>query len=155
MANKKKGRRTTDKDEKTREAKQATTRHLRREKWEHAQPSDTKSRQRRQRTNNAKQRRTTRGRQTTRQRSEASHDSPPPKREVGACATVRSKGHTKDERRQTKKDNDKRRQDDQRSKEAKAPLAGYSRKVTLLAFIHRRVRPLDGQMVVASPYRRI
>ena len=40
------------------------------------------------------------------------------------------------------------------SKEAEAPLAGYSRKVTPLAFIHRRVRPLDGWMVVANPYHR-
>ena len=30
--------------------------------------------------------------------------------------------------------------------------AGYSRRVTPLAFIHRRVRPLDGWMVVANPY---
>ena len=34
----------------------------------------------------------------------------------------------------------------QESKEAEASLAGYSRKVTPLAFIHRRVRPLDGWM---------
>ena len=40
-------------------------------------------------------------------------------------------------------------------KEAEAPLAGYSRKVTPLAFIHRRVRPLDGWMVVANPYHLI
>ncbi len=39
------------------------------------------------------------------------------------------------------------------SKEAEAPLAGCSRRVTPLAFIHRRVRPLDGRMVVANPYR--
>ena len=38
------------------------------------------------------------------------------------------------------------------SKEAEASLAGYSRKVTPLAFIHKRVRPLDGWMVVANPY---
>ena len=31
-------------------------------------------------------------------------------------------------------------------------LAGYSCRVTSLAFIHRRVRPLDGWMVVANPY---
>ena len=37
------------------------------------------------------------------------------------------------------------------SKEAEAHLAGYSRRVTPLAFIHRRVRPLDGWMVVANP----
>ena len=40
----------------------------------------------------------------------------------------------------------------QESKEAETSLAGYSRKVTPLAFIHRRVRPLDGWMVVANPY---
>ena len=38
------------------------------------------------------------------------------------------------------------------SKEAEAALEGYSRRVTPLAFIHRRVRPLDGWMVVANPY---
>ena len=34
------------------------------------------------------------------------------------------------------------------SKKAEANLAGYSHRVTPLAFIHRRVRPLDGWMVV-------
>ena len=38
------------------------------------------------------------------------------------------------------------------SKQAEANLAGYSHRVTPLAFIHRRVRPLDGWMVVANPY---
>ncbi len=38
------------------------------------------------------------------------------------------------------------------SKQAEAHLAGYSRRVAPLAFIDRRVRPLDGWMVVANPY---
>ena len=38
------------------------------------------------------------------------------------------------------------------SKEAEAHLAGYSRRVTPLAFIHRRVRPLDGWMVLVNSY---
>jgi len=44
---------------------------------------------------------------------------------------------------------------EQESKEAEASLVGYSRRVTPLAFIHRRVRPLDGWMVVASPYHHV
>ena len=35
---------------------------------------------------------------------------------------------------------------------ARLSETGYSRRVTPLAFIHRRVRPLDGWMVVANPY---
>ena len=38
------------------------------------------------------------------------------------------------------------------SKEAKTSMAGCSCGVTPEAFIHRRVRPLDGWMVVANPY---
>ena len=41
------------------------------------------------------------------------------------------------------------------SKQAETHLAGYSRGVTPSAFIHRRVRPLDGWMVVANPYHPI